>query len=143
MAAKKKSAGSSEPKTKKPAAKTAKKKAAAKKSAAKSKPAAKSGSKKEADAPAVAATTPDPGSKAAPSSGGKATISSSDVNMGHVFALRPRPNTSFRQHDFLRAKRALEEEPYSDLAEAARAVAEEALALTRGTSDRVDTPVRR
>ena len=66
-----------------------------------------------------------------------------DVNLGHVFAVRPRLNTSFRQHDFFEAKRALDEEVYSNIHEAARAVAEEALAITRGAAVRPGTNSRR
>jgi len=50
------------------------------------------------------------------------------VTLGHLFALRPRVNTSFPQAEFLKAKRALAEERYGSLEEAARALAERALA---------------
>ena len=59
-----------------------------------------------------------------------------DVTLGHIFAIRPRVNTGFRQHDLFEAKRALIDEIYSDLAEAAREVAAEALSITRGAAAR-------
>jgi len=55
---------------------------------------------------------------------------SSAVNMGHVFGLRPRVSTAFRQEHFLNARRLLEGESYASVEEAARAVAEKALALS-------------
>jgi hypothetical protein len=54
------------------------------------------------------------------------------VNLGHVFALRPRVSTSFRQADFNTAKHFLRDESYAGIEEAARAVAEKALELTHG-----------
>ena len=127
MAAKKKTAAKKAPK--KAAAKrkaTPKKAASAKKAAPK-----KDAAKKKASAPKK---------KGASSKGG---TSSAEVNLGHVFALRPRVNTSFRPNDFKTAKRALSEEGYSNLQEAARAVAEEALKLTRGDSTKIEKPPRR
>ena len=64
----------------------------------------------------------------------KAKASSLEVNMGHVFALRPRVNTSFKAGDFHAAKYQLQDEPYSDISEATKAVAEKALELTHGGS---------
>jgi hypothetical protein len=59
------------------------------------------------------------------------------VNLGHVFALRPRVSTSFRQADFNKAKHFLRDESYAGIEEAARAVAEKALELTHdGPSNR-------
>jgi hypothetical protein len=52
------------------------------------------------------------------------------VNLGHIFALRPRVETSFRQADFRAARQLLEDEAYASIEEAARAVAEKALELT-------------
>jgi len=63
----------------------------------------------------------------APASG-KAT--SAQVNLGHVLALRPKVSTSFPQAEFLKARRELAEESYGSIDEAARAVAEKALAAT-------------
>jgi hypothetical protein len=57
-------------------------------------------------------------------------VSSAAVNMGHVFALRPRVNSAFRQEHFLNARRLLEGGSYASVEEAARAVAEKALALS-------------
>jgi hypothetical protein len=111
MVAKKKSA--------KKAGKTAGKKAS--KKASKKAPAKKSGAKKAAQKPAAA------------------TISSLSVNMGHVFALRPRTNSSFRPGDFMTAKHQLQDESYASLPEAARAVAERALELTHDSGSRVGT----
>jgi hypothetical protein len=59
--------------------------------------------------------------------------------MGHVFSLRPRPNTSFRPGDFATAKHQLQDESYANVAEAARAVAERALELTHDSGSRVGT----
>ena len=124
---------------KKTAAKAApKKKAAAKKAAAKPKTktatAEKSAAKK---APAAAKKS------AAKKSGSGPSISSMDVNHGHIFALRPRVQTSFRPNDFMAAKRALRDESYASISEAARAVADEALSVTLGDSKRIDTNPRR
>ena len=57
--------------------------------------------------------------------------SSLDVNMGQVFALRPRVSTLFRPNDFREARRLLEGEAFADASEAARAVAEKALELSQ------------
>jgi hypothetical protein len=57
-------------------------------------------------------------------------ISSLNVNLGHVFSLRPRVSKTFRQADFLTARQLLQDEEYADIEEAARAVAEKALELT-------------
>ena len=57
-------------------------------------------------------------------------VSSAAVNMGHVFGLRPRVSSAFRQEHFLNARRLLEGESYASAEEAARAVAEKALALS-------------
>jgi hypothetical protein len=103
--------------TKKPA----EKKAAARKKAT-AKPKAPS-AKAEAAAPPKAAD-------ATPKTRKKGTVAAKDVNLGHVFALRPRVNTSFRQPDFLRARELLEDESYETTSAAARAVAEKALELT-------------
>ena len=56
--------------------------------------------------------------------------SSTSVNMGNIFSLRPRVNTSFRQEDFLSARRLLDGETYASAEEATRAVAERALELS-------------
>ncbi len=60
----------------------------------------------------------------------KQEISSLSVHLGHVFALRPRVSASFRQEDFMAARRLLEDESYASIEEAARAVAERALSLS-------------
>jgi hypothetical protein len=58
-------------------------------------------------------------------------VSSMSVNLGHVFSLRPRVSKTFRKADFLTARQLLQDEEYADMEEAARAVAEKALELTR------------
>ncbi len=110
--------------TKKTAAKKASKKSPGKKSTTKKSAAKKSPSKKASEAGEAA-----PAKKTAKKAG-KAKVSSLDVNMGHVFALRPRMTTSFKPGDFSTAKYRLQEEAFSTIHEAARAVAEKALELT-------------
>ena len=66
----------------------------------------------------------------------KGSVSSLEITRGHIFAIRPRVNTGFPQNDLLEAKRALADEVYGSLGEAARAVAEEALSITRNTASR-------
>ena len=70
--------------------------------------------------------------KAAPAKAAKPAgkVAASDVNLGHVFALRPRVSTTFKQSDFLTARHLLQDESWDSVPEAARAVAEKALALT-------------
>jgi hypothetical protein len=53
-----------------------------------------------------------------------------DVNLGHIFALRPRVQGGFNPEAFRDARRALAEEKYASLADAARAVAEKAVELS-------------
>jgi hypothetical protein len=67
-----------------------------------------------------------------------AKVSSLSVNRGHLFALRPRVSAAFRPEDFLAAKRALEGEEYATIEEAARAVANHALALSNDLKTRPD-----
>ena len=119
--------------TKKPAGTKkapAKKAAPARKKATARAPAAKKAAPRK-KAPAKA----EPEAKAAPAKTEappkpKGKFSSTQVNLGHVFALRPPVSKSFRQPDFLTARRLLEDEGYASLEEAARAVAEKALDLT-------------
>jgi hypothetical protein len=125
-AAKKKAAVKKKAAPKKKAAAAKKKAVAAKKPGAKKAETKKSVAKDEKVAAAPAKKSPRP----------EGSVSSMDVTLGHVFAVRPRVNTSFRQHDFLEAKRALDEEVYKSISEAARAVAEEALTITRGAAER-------
>ena len=140
MAAKKKTAAKRAPKKA-----SAKKKAAPKKSAATKKKA--SAKKKKASAKKEAPSKPKAAAKKKAASEKKssakktagASISAMDVNLGHVFALKPRVNTSFRQNDFFTAKRTLREETFASVVDAARAVAEEALALTRGDAAGADS----
>ena len=163
MAAKKKTAAKRAPKKKATTPKTTpkkKKKASARKKAAPKKGAAtgkKASAKKKKKASAK--KKKEPTSKPKTATGKKTTtrkeagsaskssakqtagasISAMDVNLGHVFSLRPRVNTSFRQNDFFAAKRALREETFESIIDAARAVAEEALALTRGEAVGADS----
>jgi hypothetical protein len=65
-------------------------------------------------------------------------VSSMAVNRAHLFALRPRVSTAFRQEDFMAARRLLEGETYKSIEEAARAVAERALALSNDPKEKRD-----
>jgi len=124
-------------KSAKRAAKKAAKTKTAKKKAAKKKPAKKAAAKKKAPAKAAKKKAAKPAaepavakSAAEPERAAGAGISSTAVNMGHVFALRPRVNKSFRQADFLTARLRLKDESYDTIEDAARAVATKALELT-------------
>ena len=104
------------------------KKSPAKKAAAKNDAAAKKKKKKKTasrSAPQKVVAEQKP-SKA------RSGASSTQVMMGHMFALRPRVSTSFRPDDFRRARQSLADEPYANIQDAARAVAEKAHELTRG-----------
>ncbi|HTO08840.1 MAG TPA: hypothetical protein VMR86_17460, partial [Myxococcota bacterium] len=57
-------------------------------------------------------------------------VSAADVNLGHVVGLRPRTHTGFKPEAFAEAKRALAEQRFATIEEAARAVAEKAVALS-------------
>ncbi len=73
----------------------------------------------------------------------KGTVSSMKVNASHVFSLRPRVSTSYRQADFRTARQLLQDEDYADIEEATRAVVEKALEMTReGPSKRSFKPRR-
>ena len=122
--ARKKTSGSkaaAKPAARKTAAKPARKAAAKPKAPPKKAP--EPAPRKDREAP-----PPKPAAKAAAKPAGK--ISASDVNLGHVFALRPRVSTTFKQSDFLTARHLLQDEGWQTIQEAARAVAEKALALT-------------
>ena len=112
----------------KSASKTTTKKPAAKKAATK-KPAAKKAAAKKAAAKKAAAKKP-VAKKAAAKPKAKDALAK-DVHVGHVFALKPRVDKSFRRDDFRQAKELLQDEAYESPAAAARAVAEKALELTR------------
>ena len=101
--------------------------------------AAKSTPKKKSAAKKKTAKKKTTGKKAASK---KATVRSGQVVMGHVFSLRPRVITAFKPDDFRRAKQLLEEEAYTDIQAAARAVVEKALELTQGGPDSVAKPRR-
>jgi hypothetical protein len=106
----------------KPAAKPATKKAAAKPA----KKAAAQPAKKAASKPAKQAAEPK-AEAAKPKASKGGDVSPEGVNMGHVFALRPRVTTAFPPDAFRRAKEDLAEERFASIQEAARAVAEKAL----------------
>lgn len=57
-------------------------------------------------------------------------ISAQLVNIGHIFALRPRISTSFKPDQVRQAKVHLKDELFETIEEAARAVAEKALEAT-------------
>lgn len=58
------------------------------------------------------------------------SVSSLAVNLGHIFALRPRVETSFKPGNLETAKHFFRGHSYATIEEAARAVAEKALELT-------------
>lgn len=142
---------------KKPTAKAAPKKKATSAAGATRK---KTPARKKAASTRAAAAKPAAGKRAAPKADAKRTtaeaeatakpaatakpkperpagaVTASQVNLGHVFALKPRVSTSFKQADFLAARHLLEDESYGSLGEAARAVAEKALALTNDTKSK-------
>jgi len=124
---------------------SAKKKAKAKKTSAKKAPSKKKtssrkGTPKKSPAKKAAAKKKTTANRSAPRkvvaeqkpSKARSGASSIQVMMGHMFALRPRVSTSFRPDDFRRARQVLADEPYANIQDAARAVAEKAHELTRG-----------
>ena len=108
--------------------KAAAKKAGKKKAAAKKAPTKKAAAKTVAPAQAPGKTPAKTPAKTAAKGGGG--FSALEVNMGHIFSLRPRVPTSFRQDHFREARHALSEDSFKNSVEAARAVAEKALELT-------------
>lgn len=98
------------------------KQAPARKSTAKARP-AKAGGANSVRAKAVASAS-ERASAPAPS------VTVQDVNLGHIFALRPRVQPGFNPEAFRGARRALAEEKYASVAEAARALAEKAVELS-------------
>jgi len=133
------------PRKKAPAAK--KKAAAPAKATSKTKPPAKetaAGAKEPVSAAApTPPTPPTPPTAPATTPESEGAFSALDVNLGHVFRLRPRVNTSFRQNDFLEARRTLAEKRFPSLEEAARTIADEALSRTRGSAARPEHQRRR
>jgi hypothetical protein len=107
-----------------------KKKTAARKPASKAKSAAKGTASRKPAKAAKATATRKPAKAASSGKKPAGKLSSADVHMGHVFSLRPRVKTSFRQADFLTARLLLEGETYASIDEAARTVAEKALDMT-------------
>jgi hypothetical protein len=86
--------------------------------------------KKTSKTPGSQASPPKKAStkKSASSQTPKVEVGVESVHLGHIHALRPRVNTSFSQAEFLNARRELAKEGYGSIEEAARAVAEKALA---------------
>jgi hypothetical protein len=58
------------------------------------------------------------------------------VNLGHIFALRPRVHAGFNPQSLREAIRVLAGETYTSLDEAARAVAAKAVELSNAKPDR-------
>ena len=119
------------------AKKTTKKKAAGKKAPAKAKAAGKkapvkakaAGKKAPARAKTAEKAGKQPAAKKAPAAGSAGKVTAAEVNLGHVFALRPRVEASFGPEHLRRAKDQLSAEAWASLPEAARAVAEKALEI--------------
>lgn len=108
---------------------SAKKKSTAKKAATKKAPAKKKAAKAAKDEPSA---TKDKAAPAKDTKAKKSGASSLDVVMGQLFGLRPRVSTGFRPDDFRQARQSLAGESYDTPKDAARAVAEKAIELTRG-----------
>ena len=124
------------------ARKSTKKAAAGKKTPARKSTASKSTAKAASPKPASGAPKAPARKKAASKPKGKFT--SLNVNLGHIFALRPRVTTSFPQAHFRTARHLLQDESYASMGEAARAVVDKALELTReGPSKRGFKPGQR
>ena len=105
-------------------------KAASRKAGAAKKPAARKPADKAAADEKPPRSPKSPGSPKSAGKSAKSGISSTAVNMGHIFALRPRVKASFRPDDLLKARRLLDDESYASIEEAARAVANRALELS-------------
>jgi|GEM_PF-3325918 len=108
----------------KKAAKAQRTPAAKKAARAKPSPATKRSSATKEAGPSPAKKPGKPGKR-------KGKIRAAEVNLGQIFQLRPRVNTSFKPDELRAAKQALEAEGYASPADAARAVAEKALELNR------------
>lgn len=104
---------------------------AAKKKAPAVRPGPKAGRHSSPQAPPEPAPTPtDPVATPGPS------VSAQQVNLGHIFALRPRVRTGFSPEAFRDAVRALADEKYPTLQDAARAVAGKAIELSNAAPGR-------
>ncbi len=131
MPARKKAPGKKKAARKKAPAKPPARKAPAKRTAARKTAARKIGRRKPVARKAAARKAPvkkeakahvakkPPAANKAPARSG---ISSMDVNLGHVFSLRPRVRSSFKQVDFVAAKQFLQDEAFASMGEAARAM---------------------
>lgn len=85
-------------------------------------------------APTATAARKDAGRTDAEKAGAaEGPVRAADVNLGHVFALRPRVNASFGLEHLRRAKDQLAGETWASLPEAARAVAEKAIEIAQET----------
>ena len=115
-----------------PARKSSKTAAPAKKKAAPKKKAATAAKKPEprtaAPKPVVAAKPATAKPVGPPRATG--TISADAVSLGHVMSLRPRVHVGFKPTAFSDAKRALAENRYATIEEAARAVADKAIEIS-------------
>jgi hypothetical protein len=113
---------------------SAKKKATAKKAATKKAPAKKKATAKKTAAKKAANddANQDEPIAAKDTKAKKSGASSLNVIMGQLFSLRPRVSTGFRPDDFRQARQSLADESYDTPQDAARAVAEKAIELTRG-----------
>ncbi|MCH2409656.1 hypothetical protein MK292_02345 [Myxococcota bacterium] len=74
---------------------------------------------------------PDEQESSSASNSKPSTTKASAVHLGHIFSLRPKVETSFEAQHLQSAKVFLQDERFSDLDSAARAVAKKALELTR------------
>lgn len=126
-------------KTSRPAAPSKKKTASRKKAPAK-KPASRATRPKAAAAakplakPAAAPAPPAPRPADPPPVAG--AVGANDVLLSHVMALRPRIHVGFKPSAFSDAKRALADQRYATLQDAARAVAEKAIEISNEFSPR-------
>ena len=118
---------------KKKAAAPARKKTPAKKPAARASKPKAAAATKPAPKPVVA---PAPARPAAPAPHAAGTVSAEEVSLGHVMALRPRVHVGFKPSAFGDAKRALADERYATIQDAARAVVEKAIEISNESPSR-------
>jgi hypothetical protein len=125
-------------KTSRPAA-PSKKKAASRKKAPAKEPASRATRPKAAVAakplakPVAAPAPPAPRPADPPVAG---AVGANDVLLSHVMALRPRIHVGFKPSAFSDAKRALADQRYATLQDAARAVAQKAVEISNEFSPR-------
>jgi hypothetical protein len=123
--AKKRASGKKAP-AKKPASRAARPKASAARGP-QARAAQKAPAKKTAGKAVASAATPVPRSPVPPVAG---AIGANDVLLSHVMSLRPRIHVGFKPNAFIEAKRALADQRYANLQDAARAVAEKAIEIS-------------